>query len=80
VKCCRIEVGIVRPDESTNFWVEPDGIEGGKVLERPKQWTMQYRPKVDALLGAVGEPHDERVRAVDTKPRHAVNRMRHRVT
>lgn len=51
VKCRGIEVRIVRPDDSTNLRVEPDRMEGGQVLQRLKQRTMQHRPEVDALLG-----------------------------
>jgi hypothetical protein len=76
VKRRRIEVGIIRPDQSADFRVEPDGIEVAQVLERPKERPLQHRPEVDALLGAVIERHEKRVWPDDAEPSDPVNGMR----
>lgn len=68
---------VVRPDQRAHFGVEPHCVEGGQILKRPEQRTMQRRPEVDTLLGSIGERHQGGVRPDDTEPHYTVNRMRH---
>jgi hypothetical protein len=77
VKRRRIEVGIVRPNQSAHFRVKPDSVEGGQVVERPKQGAVQDRLEVNALLRAVRERDRQRIRPDDAEMGHPMNGMGH---
>jgi hypothetical protein len=73
----RIEIGPIGPNKSPSLVVKDNRIEHREILKRREQRTMEDWPKVDALLGAIGERHRDRVVANDLETRDPINGMGH---
>jgi len=77
MKCGRIEIGAVGPDQSVNFWINPHPIKDRQVSQRSEQNSGKNGLKVDYLIGIVLKPNAQHIRTLDRECSDAVNRMRH---
>jgi hypothetical protein len=72
-----IEIGSVRPNQRAGLPVQDHSIESRKVLKRAEHGALEYRPKVDVLVGPVVERHRKPVRPDDFERGYTVDGMKH---
>ncbi len=70
-------IAAIKAVKSAGFCVERYGIEGGWILKSSKESSMQNRPEVDLLFGAVLKLHLECVGAGDCETCDAMDRVAH---
>ena len=63
VKCRRVKIRPVRPNQGMNLWINLHLIEKILVLQWPEQFTCQNRAKIDDLLFAISKQHPQGVGA-----------------
>ena len=72
-----IEVGTVRPLHCAKRRVDLDRIEDGQISESTEDLSLQYRPEINPLLGAVVESKRQRVGPDDLEVLHPINGVSH---
>lgn len=72
-----IEIGSIRPDESTRLGIEPHRVERGMVPQRAKQVAAKNALEIDALFRAVGKRHHQRIGPCEDESGDSVDGMLH---
>jgi len=57
VKCRRVKIRPIRPNQGMNLWINLHLFEKILILQWPEQFTCQNRAKIDGLLFAISK-HD----------------------
>src|SRR6266571_922278 len=72
-----VEIRTVGPLQSSERWVEFNGVEHLQILKRREHLAFQDRAKINSLLTPVSEQECQRIRPDDFKLLHAMDGVTH---
>lgn len=73
MKCCRIEIGSVWPNERMNFGINANLIENGQLFKSTKHFASENRLKIDYLLDSVIEPNSQYIGGYNFNRSYAID-------